>query len=41
MARILTLPSRNGWFIIYSHASKKGLGCVLMQNGKVVAYAPR
>nr|GFD46557.1 RNA-directed DNA polymerase [Tanacetum cinerariifolium] len=22
-------------------ASKKGLGCVLMQHGKVIAYAPR
>ena len=25
--------------MIYSDASKKGLGCVLMQQGKVVAYA--
>ncbi|TYK11616.1 ty3-gypsy retrotransposon protein [Cucumis melo var. makuwa] len=28
-------------FVIYSNASKKGLGCVLMQQGKVVAYASR
>ncbi|GJS70766.1 retrotransposon protein, putative, ty3-gypsy subclass [Tanacetum coccineum] len=27
--------------IIYSDASKKGLGCVLMQHGKVIAYASR
>ncbi|TYK23510.1 retrotransposon protein, putative, Ty3-gypsy subclass [Cucumis melo var. makuwa] len=27
--------------VIYSDASKKGLGCVLMQQGKVVAYASR
>ena len=27
--------------MIYSDASKKGLGCVLMQKGKVVAYASR
>ena len=27
--------------MIYSDASKKGLGCVLMQQGKVVAYASR
>ena len=27
--------------MIYSDASKKGLGCVLMQQGKVVAYAFR
>ncbi|KAL4030335.1 hypothetical protein IC575_008571 [Cucumis melo] len=30
-----------GNFVIYSDASKKGLGCVLMQQGKVVAYASR
>ena len=28
-----------GGFVIYSDASHKGLGCVLMQNVKVVAYA--
>nr|GFC83030.1 reverse transcriptase [Tanacetum cinerariifolium] len=28
-------------FQIYSDASKKGLGCVLMQHGKVIAYALR
>ena len=28
-------------FTIYSGASKMGLGCVLMQNDKVVAYASR
>nr|GFC87262.1 retrotransposon protein, putative, Ty3-gypsy subclass [Tanacetum cinerariifolium] len=26
---------------IYSNAFKKGLGCVLMQHGKVIAYASR
>ncbi|GKB56356.1 retrotransposon protein, putative, ty3-gypsy subclass [Tanacetum coccineum] len=26
---------------IYSDASKKGLGCVLMQHGKIIAYASR
>nr|GFC55754.1 retrotransposon protein, putative, Ty3-gypsy subclass [Tanacetum cinerariifolium] len=31
----------SGEFQIYSDASKKGLGCVLMQHGKVIAYAPR
>nr|GFC95896.1 retrotransposon protein, putative, Ty3-gypsy subclass [Tanacetum cinerariifolium] len=30
-----------GGFQIYSDASKKGLGCVLMQHGKVFAYASR
>ncbi|GJQ99144.1 putative reverse transcriptase domain-containing protein [Tanacetum coccineum] len=36
----IPLPSRCG-FQIYSDASKKGLGCVLMQHGKVIAYASR
>nr|GFC34292.1 retrotransposon protein, putative, Ty3-gypsy subclass [Tanacetum cinerariifolium] len=38
---VLTLPSGSGGFQIYSDASKKGLGCVLMQHGKVIAYASR
>ncbi|GKA11296.1 putative reverse transcriptase domain-containing protein [Tanacetum coccineum] len=40
-APILTLPSGSGGFQIYSDASKKGLGCILMQHGKVIAYASR
>ena len=28
-------------FVIYSDASMNGLGCVLMQEGKVIAYASR
>ena len=28
-------------FDVYYDASRKGLGCVLMQDGKVVAYASR
>nr|GEW64174.1 putative reverse transcriptase domain-containing protein [Tanacetum cinerariifolium] len=40
-APILTLPSGSGGFQIYSDASKKGLGRVLMQHGKVIAYASR
>ncbi|XP_039115873.1 uncharacterized protein LOC120251417 [Dioscorea cayenensis subsp. rotundata] len=40
-APILTLPSPGGGFIIYSDACKTGLGCVLMQNGHVVAYGSR
>ncbi|KAL0549347.1 hypothetical protein IC582_013828 [Cucumis melo] len=40
-APILTVPDGSGSFVIYSDASKKGLGCVLMQQGKVVAYASR
>lgn len=40
-APILTIPSGRGGFVIYNNASKKGLGCVLMQHGKVIAYASR
>ncbi|KAL0537067.1 hypothetical protein IC582_026037 [Cucumis melo] len=38
-ALVLTVPDGSRSFMIYSDASKKGLGCVLMQQGKVVAYA--
>ncbi|KAJ9546759.1 hypothetical protein OSB04_019302 [Centaurea solstitialis] len=38
---ILALPEGNDDFVVYSHASKLGLGCVLMQRGKVIAYASR
>ncbi|KAL0411358.1 UNVERIFIED_CONTAM: Transposon Ty3-G Gag-Pol polyprotein [Sesamum latifolium] len=30
-----------GGYVVYTDASKQGLGCVLMQNGKVIAYASR
>ncbi|KAL0540168.1 hypothetical protein IC582_024398 [Cucumis melo] len=40
-APVLTVPDGSGSFVIYSDASKKGLGCVLMQQSKVVAYASR
>ncbi|TYK08868.1 pol protein [Cucumis melo var. makuwa] len=40
-APVLTVPDGSGSFVIYSDGSKKGLGCVLMQQGKVVAYASR
>ena len=38
-APILTIPEWNEGYVVYSDASRRGLGCVLMQNGKVVAYA--
>ncbi|GKA93458.1 putative reverse transcriptase domain-containing protein [Tanacetum coccineum] len=44
LALPLTQLMRKGfwWFFnIYSDSSKKGLGCVLMQHGKVIAYASR
>ncbi|KAL8119802.1 hypothetical protein AgCh_017061 [Apium graveolens] len=40
-APVLALPDGKGDFVIYSDASHKGLGCVLMQHGKVIAYASR
>ena len=39
-ALVLTIPSSTGGFFIYIDAPHKRLGCVLMQNVKVVAYAP-
>jgi hypothetical protein len=40
-APVLTLPLGTEGFVVYSDASRKGLGCVLMQHGKVVAYTSR
>jgi len=40
-APMLTLPSGTEGFVVYSDASGKGLGCVLKQHGKVIAYASR
>ena len=40
-APILTLPESNKGFDMYSDASLLGLGAVLMQDGKVIAYASR
>ena len=38
-APLLTISSNLGGFIIYSDASRKGLGCVLMQHGKEIGRA--
>ena len=40
-APVLTQPTPGKEYVMYSDASKNGLGCVLMQDGKVVAYASR
>ncbi|GKC31890.1 putative reverse transcriptase domain-containing protein [Tanacetum coccineum] len=40
-APILALPEGAENFIVYCDASHKGLGAVLMQNEKVIAYASR
>ncbi|KAA3461421.1 DNA/RNA polymerases superfamily protein [Gossypium australe] len=38
---VLVHPESDKEFIVFSDASLNGLGCVLMQEGKVVAYASR
>ncbi|KAH0652607.1 hypothetical protein KY289_030285 [Solanum tuberosum] len=40
-APVLTLPEGTNVFVVYCDASRVGLGCVLIQNGKVIAYASR
>ncbi|GJR36485.1 reverse transcriptase domain-containing protein [Tanacetum coccineum] len=40
-APVLALPDRPEDFVVYCDASGLGLGCVLMQRGKVIAYASR
>ena len=40
-APVLVLPVEGERFVIYCDASRQGLGCFLMQAGKVIAYASR
>ncbi|XP_073035232.1 uncharacterized protein [Primulina eburnea] len=40
-APVLVLPCGTEDFVVYTDASKQGLGAVLMQRGKVIAYASR
>jgi hypothetical protein len=40
-APVLTMPEMEKPFSVYCDASGQGLGCVLMQDGHVVAYASR
>ena len=40
-ALVLTLPNGIDGFVVYSDASQQDLGCVLMQNDRVIAYASR
>ena len=37
-APVLALPNGRDGFVVYSNASRQGLGCVLMQNDRVIAY---
>ena len=36
---ILSLPNETEDFVVYCDTSCQGMGCVLMQRGKVIAYA--
>ena len=38
---MLALPSGKDGYVVYSDVSRQGLGCVLMQNGRAIAYASR
>ena len=38
---ILAIPTGSRGLVVYSDASKCGLGCVLMQNRRVIAYTSR
>ncbi|KAI3802804.1 hypothetical protein L1987_30947 [Smallanthus sonchifolius] len=40
-APILSLPEGTDGFVVYCDASHQGLGCVLMQHDKVIAYVSR
>ncbi|KAA3473567.1 polyprotein [Gossypium australe] len=40
-AQVLIQPEAGKEFVVYCDVSHTGLGCVLMQEGKVVAYASR
>ena len=40
-APVLTQPTLSREYALYNDASRIGLGCVLIQYGKVVAYASR
>ncbi|WMV58226.1 hypothetical protein MTR67_051611, partial [Solanum verrucosum] len=40
-APVLTVPEGSDDYVIYCDASRVGLGCVLMQRGKVIAYVSR
>jgi hypothetical protein len=40
-APILALPESGKRFTVYTDASRIGLGCVLMQEGRVIAYGSR
>lgn len=38
---VLTIPKGSEGFVVFTDASKQGLGCVPMQEGKVIVYVSR
>ena len=40
-APILVIPERGVGYEVYCNASLNGLGCALMQEGRVIAYGSR
>ena len=40
-APVLTIPNNQDHYMVHTDMSGTNLGCVLMQNGRVVAYASR
>jgi hypothetical protein len=41
VAPVLIMPDLQKNFDVYCDASRQGLGCVLMQEGHIIAYASR
>ena len=40
-AQVLALPDGTNGYVVYYDGSRVSLGCVLMQNNQVIAYASR
>ena len=38
-ALVLVFPTAGVGYVVFSDASRQELGCVLMQNGRVIVYA--
>ena len=41
MALVLVLLTLGVEYVVFSNTSRQGLGCVLMQDGRVIGYASR
>ena len=41
MALVLVLPTPGVEYVVFSDASRQGLGCVFMQDGRIIVYASR